>query len=59
MKKSHWFFTHKNFFGQYVINTYGLGDHPTKTHTFEKEEDFLHKKQSLLDDGYDFIKHQD
>ncbi len=56
MNKSHWFYTNSRLL---EIYTYGKGDHPTVTYTFDEKEDFEEMVNRLLKSGeYDFIRDQ-
>ena len=51
----HWFYIHSRLL---TIYTYGSGDHPTKTYSFEDVEEFNNKIETFKKDGYQFIKDQ-
>ena len=51
----HWFFINSKLF---TIYTYGSGNHPTKTYSFEDVEEFNNKIETFKKDGYQFIKDQ-
>jgi len=53
--KTHWFFINSKLLNIY---TYGNGDHPTKTYSFEDIEEFNNKIEQLKKDDYKFIKDQ-
>jgi hypothetical protein len=56
MKKySNWFYTNTE---RLEIYTYGLGDHPTKTHRFQNKEDFENKIRILKAGGFEFVRDQ-
>ena len=52
---SHWFYTFTES-GYYVVQTYGLGDHPTSKYRFEKLEEAIHMVKCLLEDDYEYSK---
>jgi len=47
------FYQFKNF-----DHTYGSGNHPTKTYSFEDKNEFFNKIEQLKKDDYKFIKDQ-
>ena len=53
--KSHWFFINSKLL---TIHTYGSGNHPTKTYSFEDKNEFFNKIEQLKKDNYKFIKDQ-
>ena len=56
MNKTHWFYINSN---KMEIYTYGKGNHPTTTYTFEEKEDYdAAVKRFMESDEYEFIKDQ-
>ena len=52
---SHWFFTFMES-GYYVVQTYGLGDHPTCKYRFENLEEAISSVKAFLKDDYEYSK---